>query len=260
MRMISTKASVTKLKALSAVFPCYNEEENIQPLIKEALKVFPKVAEKFEIVLVNDGSKDNTLKIASQLAQKHPEIKIISQENQGFGGALNTGLQNAKYDWVFYSDADLQFDLSELKKFIPFTAANDLVIGYRTTRAEGFKRWFFAKGMKIWNTVLIGFPWFVKDIDCAFKLINKNVIISVGPLVSKGNLVSTEFLFSAYKLGFKFKQLGVSHYTRKFGISKCGGVKDVVKVVKETFKLLGVLNEKSIKMPVLRPNVGFLYR
>jgi glycosyltransferase involved in cell wall biosynthesis len=246
-----------KLNELSFVFPCYNEEESLPKLINQVMSVAPSVAENYEIVLVNDGSKDNTSKIAHEYAVKYPFIKVIDQANQGFGGALNTGLQNATSEWVFYTDADLQFDINELKTFIPFTATSDLVIGFRMKRAEGFKRWLFAKGMKVWNSVLLGFPWFIQDIDCAFKLMKKEVIKDVGPLMSKGNLVSTEFLFSAYRLGYKIHQLGVNHYVREFGVSKCGGMKDIVKVIKETFALRTKLINKSVLKPSLKPGLMF---
>ncbi|MEZ6256040.1 MAG: glycosyltransferase family 2 protein [Patescibacteria group bacterium] len=231
------------LNSISFVFPCYNEEENIPSLISEVVSIAPKVAKKYEIILVNDGSTDGTAKVIKEFASQNKNIRLVSQKNQGFGGALNTGFQAAKYDWVFYSDADLQFDLSEITKFIPYTSENDLVIGYRQNRAEGFKRIVYATGMKVLNTLYLGFPYHIKDIDCAFKLINKDVIKSVGPLVSKGNLVSTEFLLQAYNLGFSMHQIGVRHYVRLFGVSKCGSLKDVFVVVKE----LANLKSKIVK-------------
>jgi glycosyltransferase involved in cell wall biosynthesis len=252
-----TKTAKSKLTELSVVFPCYNEEENLPRLMESVLSVIPQYADKYEVIFVNDGSSDKTKEIAESFAGKYPFVRVVTQSNQGFGGALNTGFQSAKYKWVFYTDADLQFDLKEIEKFIPFAKDNDLVIGYRKKRAEGFKRWLFAKGMKIWNFLLLGFPLFIKDIDCAFKLINKKVIDDVGPLSSKGNLVSTEFLFSAYRMGYKMEQLGVNHYKRQFGVSKCGYVKDIVKVIKETFMLRETFVKKAKHRPVLRPGLGF---
>jgi glycosyltransferase involved in cell wall biosynthesis len=228
-----------KLTELTIFFPCYNEEENLPNLMDKVLKVIPEVADKYEVLIVNDGSKDKTSAIAHDYANKYSFVRVIDQKNQGFGGALNAGLQNAKYSWVFYTDADLQFDLNDIYKFVDEASEgdSDVVIGYRIKRAEGFKRAFFAKGMKVWNQVMLGFPMFIKDIDCAFKLIKKDVIVSVGPLNSKGNLVSSEFLLKAIKRDYKFAQIGVNHYNRAAGVSTCGGLKDIVKVLRETFAL-----------------------
>src|SRR3989344_1546794 len=107
-----------KLSELSVFFPAYNEAGNIEEMVKQALTVLPCVAEKFEIIVVNDGSKDSTLQIAKRLTRKYRPVRVVSQTNQGYGGALKLGFKSAKFDWIFYSDADLQFDLSELKKFI----------------------------------------------------------------------------------------------------------------------------------------------
>jgi glycosyltransferase involved in cell wall biosynthesis len=232
----------SKLKELTVFFPCYNEEANLPELIKQVMKVVPNLAEKYEILIVNDGSKDSTSAIAHAFESENPNIRVIDQENQGFGGALNTGLQNAKYEWVFYTDADLQFDINELYKFAEIVDDNiDMVIGYRIKRAEGAKRNIFAKGMKFWNHFTLGFPMTVKDIDCAFKLIRRDVIRSVGPLASRGNLVSSEFLLKSFRKGFICVQLGVNHYNRKAGTSNCGGVLDIVKVLRETFLLRRIM-------------------
>jgi len=232
------KANIKKLKELSVFFPCYNEAANMPALMSQALEIIPRVAERYEIIIVNDGSSDSTSVIAHYYATKYPFIKVIDQPNQGYGGALNTGFKTAQYEWVFFTDADLQFDLTELIAFVAnVTEGTDLLIGYRKNRAEGFVRHFLALGMKVWNAIFLGFPLFIKDIDCAFKLIRRDVIQEVGELTSRGNLVTSEFLLKAYRCGYTFHQLGVTHYKRVAGISTCGGLPSVIKVIRETFVL-----------------------
>ena len=211
---------------------------------RKALRLM-RLAEKFEIIVVNDGSLDKTSQIAHSFAKKYPFVKVIDQKNQGYGGAVNTGFKASKYSLVFYTDSDLQFDIRELSKFVPYVKNYDLIIGYRKKRAEGLRRSIFASGMKIWNRIFLGFPIFIKDIDCAFKLIKKDVIRDVGELSCRGNLVSAEFLLKSYKLGYKFHQIGVTHYLRKAGVSTCGGLDDIVKVIKETFILISHLSKDS---------------
>lgn len=240
--------STQKLSSISVFFPCYNEEDNLPKLLDQALKIVPKYAEKYEIIVINDGSTDTTENVANSYASKYSEIRVISQENQGYGGAVNTGLRAAKYDWVFFTDADLQFNLEDLSMFVQksLEGKDDLIIGYRKNRAEGFRRSVMANGMKLWNRFWLGFPANIKDIDCAFKLIKRDVVLSTLPLQSRGNLVSTEFLLKAYKSGFKMAQIGVTHYPRQAGKSNCGGLKDVLKVITETYMLLVALRNPVI--------------
>lgn len=249
----TTKTSQSKkLKELSVFFPCYNEEENLDALMTQVLDVIPRYAEKYEIILINDGSKDRTSEIAHSYAAKNPNVKVIDQENKGYGGALKVGLKACKYEWIFFSDSDLQFDLQDLEKFVQkaLTDKYDLVIGYRMNRAEGFKRWALAKSLKVWGKVFLGFPLSIIDIDCAFKLFRKTVVDRMGGLASNGNLISTEFLLKAYRNNFRFYQIGVKHYLRKAGESTCGDMGDVVQAIKETFLLRRLMDSSR---PVTKP-------
>jgi len=146
-----------KLENLSMFFPLYNEEENVEELTKQAVKACKQNAKEYEVILVNDGSKDGTEQIAKRLEQEYPNVRLISQENKGYGGALKTGFANCKHDWVFFSDGDLQFDLNELSKLVPHANDNDLVIGYRHKRADGFMRDLIAFGLKVWNKLFLNF-------------------------------------------------------------------------------------------------------
>lgn len=222
---------------LSIFYPLYNEEKNIIPLVEKSIETFQLVAAEFEIILVNDGSKDKTEELAQQMASKYPQVRVVSQPNLGYGGAVKRGLKECQFDWVFFSDGDLQFDLAEIELFLPYIDAYDLVIGYRLNRAEGFKRTLIAKMLKIWNFIFLGFPLSIKDIDCAFKLINRRVLNAVGELKSDGAMMTTEFLLKAYKQGFRVKQVGVHHYPRKFGSSTGSNFKVISRAVRDTFVL-----------------------
>lgn len=226
-----------KLKELSVFFPLYNEEANVESLVSETLEVIPTVADKFEILLINDGSTDTTESICKSLEKKHKGVKCISQKNKGYGGALKTGFKNAKYAWVFFSDGDLQFRLSDIQKFIPEALSSDLIIGYRKNRAEGFGRHIIATLLKFWNHLFFNFPFFIKDIDCAFKLIKKSVLDELRPFMSDGAMISTELLLRSYKKGYKIKQIPVTHYERNHGNSSGSDFKVIKKAVIDTFRL-----------------------
>ncbi|MBP8591216.1 glycosyltransferase family 2 protein [Candidatus Shapirobacteria bacterium] len=205
-----------KLSSLSIFFPFYNEEANIAAQTREALKIAPLFARKWEIILVNDGSADKTGEIAQELAKKYPEVRAIShRQNKGYGAAIKSGLKNCRYDWIFFSDGDRQFNLKELEKLVEKNDQADLIIGYRQKRADSFIRLANAKLFNFLIRILFGLK--VKDIDCAFKLIKKEVIENIWPLKSDGALVSSELLIKARKKGYKIIEVPVSHRPRQAG-------------------------------------------
>lgn len=227
----------SKLQSLSIFFPAYNEAGNIEEAIYQALHVAPMVAKKYEVIVINDGSKDSTKAIAERVAKRNKHVRVVNQRNKGYGGAVKRGLKEAKYEWVFFTDSDLQFDMAELLSFIPYAGTNDMVLGYRKNRAEGWKRAMLAKALKLWNRVFLSFPVQIKDIDCAFKLIHKSVLKEVLPLYSDGAMVSTEMLLKAHKKGFRYTQIGVTHYLRRVGKPTGSNFKVITKAIKDTFAL-----------------------
>jgi len=204
-----------RLKELSTFFPFYNEEANIEAQTKDALRVLPQFANKFEIILVDDGSIDKTGKIGQKLAQKYRLVKIIRHRvNKGYGGALKTGLKNSRYKWIFFTDGDRQFKLTDLSELIEKSDKADLVIGYRQKRADSPIRLLNAKLFNLLIKILFGLK--VRDVDCAFKLIKKRVLDDV-KLKSDGALLSSELLIKAKKKGYRIVEVPVNHYPRQVG-------------------------------------------
>ena len=219
------------LLSLSLFYPCYNEEKNVESAIINALEILPKVANTYEIIIVNDGSCDRTKKLAENIAVAHKEVKIINHlQNKGYGAALKTGFANSQYEWVFFTDGDLQFDLNQIEEFLPFTNAYQVIIGYRPHRAEGEVRALNARLFRLFVDAL--FSLHVKDIDCAFKLI-KNEAVKKISLESNGAMISAELLYKLKKIGYKFKQLPVKHYPRKHGKPTGSNLKVIIKAGKE---------------------------
>lgn len=224
-----------KLTSLSVFFPCFNEAQNIPELVGQSLQLIPQVAQKFELIIVNDGSTDNTKKISKQLVEQYSQVRLVShRENRGYGAALQTGFKKSQYDWIFFTDGDLQFNIKELKKFIKYTDKYQAIIGYRTKRAEGTIRAFNARLFKLYIDSL--FRVHVKDIDCAFKLFRAEKIKSI-KLFSTGAFVSAEFLYKLKKQGVAFKQVAVKHYPRKFGEPTGANPKVIIKGVMDALKL-----------------------
>lgn len=229
-----------KVKELSVFFPAYNEEANIESTITKALGILPRVAKKWEIVVVNDGSTDQTGKIIEGMIEKEKKIRMITHTpNRGYGAALKTGLFQSKYGLIAFTDADGQFDFSEITKFLNEIKKADLVIGYRLERRDSFLRRLIGFLLKVWNFVFFQ-VWF-RDADCGFKLVRKEVIDKIGELKTESAITEAEFLIKAKKTGFKISEVGVHHYPRKAGKQTGGNFKVIFKAVRETFLLLKVL-------------------
>ena len=233
------------INQLSVFFPCYNEEKNIEKTVSKAISTLKKITPKWEVLLINDGSKDNTAKVLEQIKKQYPrQIKIINhQANRGYGAALKSGLYNAKYDWITFTDSDGQFNFSEITKFIKKQKSTkaDLVIGYYLSRKVPKS---VIVTSKIWEfIVLILFGLRVRDIDCAFKLINKKVINTIPKLESeRGAFISSEFLIKAKKAGFKIVEIGIHHYPRLEGQATGRNIKVVLKSFSDLFRLWFKIN------------------
>ena len=230
---------MAKISELSLFFPTYNEEGNIEKVVRDAGMVLEKVASKWEIIIVDDGSRDDTKKVAENIIKKDKRIKVVSHKvNKGYGGALKTGFKSARYNWVSFTDSDGQFDFSEITKFIKMQRQTgaDLILGYRLNRADSFMRKLYTWG---WSVILprILFGLKVRDYSCGFKLIRKNVFKAVSPLAGEEKVTQIEMLVKAKRKGFKFAQVGVNHYPREFGKQTGASMKVVIKSVFSLLKL-----------------------
>ena len=185
----------TLIHELSVFFPAYNEQANIERTVSMAKKVLEEVAETWEILIINDGSKDRTGEIARQLAKKEPRIRVITHSpNRGYGASLKSGLYSSRYPWICFTDSDGQFDFSEVTKLIETQKKTgaDLVVGYYLKRQVPLYRKLNTFLWEFIVTALFGLR--IKDIDCGFKLISKKVVAGVPKLESeRGAFISSEF-------------------------------------------------------------------
>lgn len=226
-----------KLKELSLFFPAYNEEANLENTVEKAIPVLKKVAEKYELLIINDGSKDKTQEVAEKLAKKYKFIKVINHNpNRGYGAALKSGFYGSKYQWIVFIDSDGQFDFSEVTKLIEKSSEADIIAGYRLNRQDSLVRKVFGWGWTLLANILLKIK--VRDVDCAFKLVNKKVIEIIPKLQSeRGGMISPELLGRARKAGFNIVEVGVHHYPR--GGGKQTGAN--LKVIFKSFSDLGKL-------------------
>lgn len=202
---------------ISVILPAYNEERNITKALSNSYKYLKSRYKSFEIIVVNDGSLDDTVRLVKDFAKKHGSVRLINHgHNLGYGSALRSGFMSAKGDLVFYTDSDNQYDIAELDNLKELIKKYDIVAGYRTKHSDPTTRILISYVYNLLIMMLLGLE--IKDVDCSFKLYKKKVFDSI-ELKCKTGLIDAEVLIKARKKGFKICQVGVSHYPRVEGNS-----------------------------------------
>lgn len=204
---------------LSLSFSAYNEEENLPELLDKAIKVCEDIADMYEIlVVVYEGSTDRSVEIVREYHHKNNNVKLVLQKkhDKGIGTAYRLGLERSQYEYLFYSDADNQFDLHEIKKLLKYVPEYDIVAGYREHRRDPFGRRMAAKMYNLLVRLVFGKT--AKDLDCAFRLLKKEVVEAIS-LRCIGGTLTAELLIKAKRKGFKIKDVPVTHLARTKGSS-----------------------------------------
>jgi glycosyltransferase involved in cell wall biosynthesis len=207
-----------RLSELSYFFPAHNEAENLRGLVEEALATLPGLAEAFEIVIVDDGSRDETPRIADELARAHhPQVRAVHHPtNLGYGAALRSGFAAARHTNIAFTDGDRQFRVADLGRLIERlqTGGVDAVVGYRIRRADPLARTVYARLYRLANRIFFGLR--VRDVDCACKLFTRASLEGVN-VESGGAFLSAELLVKLRARGRRLAEVGVPHYPRTAG-------------------------------------------
>jgi glycosyltransferase involved in cell wall biosynthesis len=210
---------IRRVPELSYFFPAHNEEDNVEPLVIEALDTLPTLADRFEIVIVDDGSRDRTGEIADRLAEANPGIvrAVHHSTNLGYGAALRSGFHAARFGFVAFTDGDRQFKIADLGRLTERMARSDrpaVVIGFRIRRADPLIRTIYAKGYRLANRIFFGLR--ASDVDCACKLFRREALQGIR-VESGGAFLSAELLIRLRTLGRTVVEVGVPHYRRTSG-------------------------------------------
>ena len=209
-------ANISVRPSITAFFPCYNEMANVEDVIRDALRYLPTVADEFEVLIIDDGSVDQTADRARAIAHGEDRVRVIShRENLGYGRALRTGFESASYDLIFYADGAGQFSLKDLTLLIRDLGDHGFVLGYRQNRADPLYR---RLNGWLWTTLvraLLGIR--VRDVDCGFKLFRREAVRLEALFSGRGAAISAELITRATRTGYSYKEVGVTHYPRKSG-------------------------------------------
>jgi glycosyltransferase involved in cell wall biosynthesis len=207
-----------RLPELTYFFPAHNEAANVRGLVAEALAELPALAEQFEIIIVDDGSRDETPAIADELAAAHPEVRVVHHPtNLGYGAALRSGFAAGRLAHLAFTDGDRQFKVADLRRLIDQMlqpSAPDVVAGYRIKRADPVVRTVYARLYRLANRIFFGLK--VRDIDCACKLFRREALAGIN-VESGGAFFSAELLIKLGAAGRRIAEVGVPHYPRTAG-------------------------------------------
>lgn len=215
-------------------FPVYNDDHAVEALAEKSVRVLSEVAAEHEILIVDDGSTDDTGAIVDALAARLPNVRVVRHErNRGYGHAVRTGFAEARrLDWIVFTDGDNQYDIAELRRFLPLLDRYDVLVGYRFQKTYGVVRKLLSAGLNL--LVRVAFGVRVRDVTCGFKMVRSRVMEDPEmQLTSTGPFGGGEVVVRAALRGYHVGEVGISMYPRDYGRSSIVSFRNVVATLKD---------------------------
>lgn len=227
---------ISKRGGVSIFFPCYNDAKSIKTLVENAFSVIRKFTDKYEVIVVDDASSDNSRQVLLNLSKKYRHLKLIFHEhNLGYGGALKSGFKKSRYEFIFYTDGDGQYDVRELPFLLYLMNKNvDFINGIKLSRHDPTYRIVIGNIYSLLIRWLFWIP--IIDIDCDFRLIRKSILDKID-LQSDSGAICIELVKKSQLTGAKFRQVSVKHLDRKFGVSQFFKIGRILSTLSELFSL-----------------------
>jgi glycosyltransferase involved in cell wall biosynthesis len=245
-------------RTLSLVLPAHNEAANLETVVRDAVATLPQHFAAYEVLIVDDGSRDATPALADRLAAEEPHVRVLHHpQNRGYGAALSTGFAAARGDRIMFMDSDRQFDIRDVAKLAPYAGEFDIVAGYRIKRNDPGYR--FVIGYTFNTVVKLLFGVDLRDIDCGFKIFRAELLRGMD-LQSPGALINTEIHAKANRQVATIVEIGVNHYPRLVGDQSGADIRVILRAMRETallwWRMRAYEPPVTAARPAPRPMIG----
>jgi len=239
--------TIARLPGLSVFLPSHNEEGNVERVVRGYLAELPNIADDYEVIVVNDGSRDRTGEVAGRLAAENPHVKVVNHgTNRGYGGAVISGIRAASMPYVMLSDGDGQFDPKDAEKLAAFMPEYDVVVGRRAHRADHLMRRINGNAWTMLVRVVLGVT--ISDIDCGFKMFKRELLDGM-ELRAHGAMISTELMARLEGRGARIKEVDVQHLPRTAGEQSGANLRVVMRAFRELLVLYAELRAERRRQP-----------
>ena len=235
-RLESTANDGDSRPTISLFFPVYNDGHAIAGLTESAVRILAEVTSRFEIVIINDGSTDDSGKVADQLSQTYPSVRVIHHGvNRGYGEALRTGFAEVSgCEWICFTDGDHQYDIGEIRDFAKLLPHYGMLLGFRARKTYGPFRRVLSWGLN--KLVRLAFGTRFRDVTCGFKMVRSEVMAGM-PLVSRNAFAGGEVAIRAAYKGYPVGEVSISMYPRQVGSSSIVSLRSIAITLADILKV-----------------------
>jgi len=235
---------------ITIFFPVYNDQNTIATMTEKCLAVLKDIASKYEVIIINDGSPDNSGVVADEMATKYDHVRVIHHpQNKGYGAAIKSGLENAQYEWVCFTDGDDEYDIEDLRKMIRLKDYYDLIITFRYVKLYSTLRVFISG---IYNKI---FRWVFRtnyrDISTGLRLMKKSVYTDLN-IISDSPFIGAEITLRSMLKGYRVGEMGIQTFPREFGKGASVSVKNILRTIKDMRKVYQNIFSSTYELPVNR--------
>ena len=241
---------LTKLPEVTIFFPVYNDEHTIRIVTEKAIKVCEEIASKYEVIIINDGSPDNSGKIADELVAQYENVRVVHHpSNRGYGAAVKTGLTEARYEYIFFTDGDDEYDMWDFKKLFKLRDYYDIIITFRYRKIYSNYRIFISY---IYNAILRWlFRTSYRDISTGMKMVRKSCIKDVN-LRTDSPFIGAELTIKMMLKGYRIGEVGIQTFPRQIGSGSSTSFKNIKKTIVDMFSVYQEIFSDTYDLPETR--------